>query len=463
MTMATTQQSLVVGVDVGGTFTDLFVLDEHTGEARVIKVPSTRGEEARGFMNGIGRAAEGAGAIATIVHGTTVGTNALLERKVARTGIITTAGFRDVLEMRRRDRPQTWGLRGGYEPVVPRDLRLEVDERVLADGAIHTEVNVDQVEAAARELLARGCEAVCVFFVNAYANPANEARAVARVREIWPNGHVTAATEVLPEIREFERCSTATLNAALQPVVGSYLTRLQQDLRGHGFDGELLVVQSNGGVMSRETACDVPVRTALSGPAAGVIACAAIARAAGLPDVVTGDMGGTSFDVSLVAGGEVSLAAQTAIEFGMVVRAPMIQIETIGAGGGSIASVDAGGLLQVGPESAGSNPGRPAMAGATHGPPSPTPMCCSAASRPTGRWAADCWRGWMPNARARPSTSTWAGRWAWTRRRRPRPSSRWPTPRWPARSAWCRSSAATIRASSPTCPSVAAARCTSAR
>lgn len=357
MTMATTQQSLVVGVDVGGTFTDLFVLDEHTGEARVIKVPSTRGEEARGFMNGIGRAAEGAGAIATIVHGTTVGTNALLERKVARTGIITTAGFRDVLEMRRRDRPQTWGLRGGYEPVVPRDLRLEVDERVLADGAIHTEVNLDQVEAAARELLVRGCEAVCVFFVNAYANPANEARAVARVREIWPNGHVTAATEVLPEIREFERCSTATLNAALQPVVGSYLTRLQQDLRGHGFDGELLVVQSNGGVMSRETACDVPVRTALSGPAAGVIACAAIARAAGLPDVVTGDMGGTSFDVSLVAGGEVSLAAQTAIEFGMVVRAPMIQIETIGAGGGSIASVDAGGLLQVGPESAGSNPG----------------------------------------------------------------------------------------------------------
>ena len=163
---------------------------------------------------------------------------------------------------------------------------------------------------------------------------------------------------MLPEIREFERCSTATLNAALQPVVGSYLTRLQQDLRGHGFDGELLVVQSNGGVMSRETACDVPVRTALSGPAAGVIACAAIARAAGLPDVVTGDMGGTSFDVSLVAGGEVSLAAQTAIEFGMVVRAPMmIQIETIGAGGGSIASVDAGGLLQVGPESAGSNPG----------------------------------------------------------------------------------------------------------
>lgn len=350
-------QRVVVGVDVGGTFTDLFVLDEAGGAARVVKVPSTRGEEARGFMDGIARVADGADALATIVHGTTVGTNALLERKVARTGIITTAGFRDVLEMRRRDRPQTWGLRGNYEPVVPRDLRMEVNERVLADGTVHTPVDLGQVESAARALLAQSCEAVCVFFVNAYANPANEAQAAARVRAVWPNGNVTAATEVLPEIREFERCSTAVLNAALQPVVGSYLTRLESDLREQGFKGELLVVQSNGGVMSRQTACDVPVRTALSGPAAGVIACAAIARASGFPDVVTGDMGGTSFDVSLVAGGEASLSAQTVIDFGMVVRAPMIQIETIGAGGGSIASVDAGGLLQVGPESAGSNPG----------------------------------------------------------------------------------------------------------
>lgn len=358
---ATPNPSLVVGVDVGGTFTDLFVLDEAAGVARIVKVPSTRGEEARGFMNGIERVESagrgGAAAIATIVHGTTVGTNALLERKVARTGIITTTGFRDVLEMRRRDRPATWGLRGNFAPIVPRDLRLEVDERVLADGSIHTDVDIAQVEAAARALLAAGCEAVCVFFVNAYANPVNEQRAVAAVRAIWPNGNVTAATEVLPEIREFERCSTATLNASLQPVVGGYLTRLARDLQAQGFDGELLVVQSNGGIMSRETASDVPVRTALSGPAAGVIACAAIARAAGFPNVVTGDMGGTSFDVSLVAGGEASLSAQTSIEFGMVVRSPMIQIETIGAGGGSIASVDGGGLLQVGPESAGSIPG----------------------------------------------------------------------------------------------------------
>ncbi len=213
------------------------------------------------------------------------------------------------------------------------------------------------MRAEARALLEAGCEAVCVFFINTYANPANERLAVAAVRELWPNPHVTSASEVLPEIREFERCSTATLNAALQPVVGSYLGRLESDLRAQGFAGELLVVQSNGGVMSRQTASDLPVRTALSGPAAGVIACAAIARAAGFPNAITGDMGGTSFDVSLVANGEAALAAQTAIEFGMVIRSPMIQIETIGAGGGSIASVDASGMLQVGPESAGSVPG----------------------------------------------------------------------------------------------------------
>jgi N-methylhydantoinase A len=366
---AASKPSLVVGVDVGGTFTDLFVLDQASGRAQIIKVPSTRGEEARGFMHGIERIGADASRIATVVHGTTVGTNALLERKVARAGIITTRGFRDVLEMRRRDRPATWGLRGAYEPVVPRDLRLEVDERVLADGSVLQPVDLEQVRAAARQLLERGCEAVCIFFINTYANATNEQAAAEAVRALWPNAHVTVASEVLNEIREFERCSTATLNAVLQPVVGSYLQRLDDDLRGQGFAGELLIVQSNGGVMSLDTAAKLPVRTALSGPAAGVIACAQIAQAAGFANVITGDMGGTSFDVSLVAQGQPALAPQTSIDFGLVVRVPMVQIETIGAGGGSIASVDAGGLLQVGPESAGSTPG-PACYG--RGNPRPT-------------------------------------------------------------------------------------------
>jgi N-methylhydantoinase A len=350
----------ILGVDVGGTFTDMFVLDEATQAVLVLKVPSNRGAEAAGFMTGLAQATEGQHGVAgihTIVHGTTVGTNALLERKVARTGLITTRGFRDVLEMRRRDRPQTWGLRGAFTPIIGRTDRIEVNERVLADGTLHTALDEAELREAVATLLAAGCQAVCIFFINAYANPVNERRATELVRTLWPNNYVTSAAEVLPEIREFERASTAALNASLQPVVGSYLNRLHTDLEAEGFGGEFLIVQSSGGVMSHRTAAELPVKTALSGPAAGVIACAAMARAAGYPNVITGDIGGTSFDVSLIAQGQPLVASQTSIDFGLVVRSPMIQIETIGAGGGSIASVDSGGMLQVGPESAGSVPG----------------------------------------------------------------------------------------------------------
>lgn len=351
------KRQLVVGVDVGGTFTDLFFLDEATGRTWIGKVPSTRGREADGFLKGIREGAEDLAHVATVVHGTTVGTNALLERKGGRTGIIATEGFRDVLEMRRRDRPQTWGLWGQFEPVVPRELRLEVRERVLADGTIRTEVDPEEVVMRARELLARGVQAVAVTFVNSYANGHNERAAALALKAVWPNDYVNVSSEILPEIREFERTSTTVLNAYLQPVVADYLDRLEADLAAQGFAGQLLIVQSNGGVMTIEIAKARPVRTALSGPAAGVIAAAHIAESAGFPNVVTGDVGGTSFDVSLIASGQTTLAAQTSIDFGLVVRTPMIEISTIGAGGGSIASVDRGGLLQVGPESAGAVPG----------------------------------------------------------------------------------------------------------
>jgi N-methylhydantoinase A len=346
----------IIGVDVGGTFTDLFFFDEKERRFQTAKVPSNRGDEAVGFLDGL----KTLGTIAdfsSIVHGTTVGTNALLERKGARTGLITTRGFRDVLEMRRRDRPKTWGLWGEFIPIIDRDLRLEVDERVLADSKIRTPVDSAAVQDAARQLIAKGAQAVAVFFINAYANDENEKRAVEAVRAIWPNEDVVASSEILPEIREFERVSTTALNAYLQPVVGSYLGKLQDALDGEGFKGTFHIVQSNGGVMSTKTARRLPVRTALSGPAAGVIAAAEIAKAAGFPNVITGDLGGTSFDVSLIADGRSVLAAQTTIDFGLVIRTPMIEISTIGAGGGSIAHVDKGGLLQVGPESAGSRPG----------------------------------------------------------------------------------------------------------
>ena len=352
----TRTRSTLVGVDDGGTFTDLAFFDETTRRFSTAKVPSNRGDEAVGFIEGLKRLGPIAN-IDAIVHGTTVGTNALLERKGAKIGIIATPGFRDTLEMRRRDRPNTWGLWGDFTPVATRDMRLEVPERTLADGTVRVPVNTDAVRAACRALLDRGAEALAIVFINAYANATNERLAYDAAKDIWPNEHVTCSSQILPEIREFERTSTTALNAYLQPVVAGYLGKLEQGLLAEQFTGTFHIVQSNGGVMSTATARKFPVRTALSGPAAGVIAAAEIARAAGFADVITCDLGGTSFDVSLVTDGKTGIAAQTTVDFGLVIRTPMIEITTIGAGGGSIAHIDAGGLLGVGPESAGSRPG----------------------------------------------------------------------------------------------------------
>ena len=350
-------QKMVIGVDVGGTFTDILALDEISGTVKVVKTPSTRGDQSIGFLEGILSVTEDLSAVATVIHGTTVATNALLERKGAKTGIITTAGFRDVLEMRRRDRPQTWGLWGQFVPVVDRQNRIEVAERTLADGTIRQAVNEQEVKAAAETLLANGCLSVCLFFINGYANPKNEQVAAKILRACWLNEHVSVATEILPEIREFERCSTATLNAYLQPPVANYLARLEDRIAEQKAESEILIVQSNGGVMSVESAKSLPIKTALSGPAAGVVAARQIASAAGFDNIITGDMGGTSFDVSLVADGQNMLTAQANIDFGMTIRVPMIEMTTIGAGGGSIAHIDETGLLEIGPESAGSDPG----------------------------------------------------------------------------------------------------------
>lgn len=344
----------IVGVDVGGTFTDVFAVNEATGEIVTAKTPSTPADQSIGFLNGLAEVAPTT-EIAAVVHGTTVGTNALLERKGARAGLIATEGFRDVLEMRRRDRPHTWGLRGVYKPVAARQDRIEVPERTLADGSIEKPVDRDAVAAAARQLAEQGCESIAVAFVNAYANPENERVAREAVESVWPNAHITIASDILPEIREFERTSTAALNAYLQPVMGRYLRRLGAALG----DGEtaLFIVQSNGGLMTAEEAASAPIRTALSGPAAGVVAASAVGAAAGYENIITCDMGGTSFDVSLIADGRTTLAAQTSIDFGLVARTPMVEIATIGAGGGSVAWVDAGGMLRIGPESAGADPG----------------------------------------------------------------------------------------------------------
>ena len=259
--------------------------------------------------------------------------------------------------MRRRDRPHTWGLWGDFEPVIPRDRRLEVAERTLADGTVEVEVDLDAVGAAVDHLRALDCQSVCVAFLNSYANPTNEAAALAVVRDRWPNDHVTGSAEILPEIREFERTSTTALNAYLQPLVADYLAALDDRLRARSFAGGFLVVQSNGGTMTAADARVRPVRTALSGPAAGVIAAGRLAAAAGFDHIITCDMGGTSFDVAVVQDGHAVLAPQTTVDFGLVIRTPMVEVTTIGAGGGSIARVDEGGVLRIGPQSAGSIPG----------------------------------------------------------------------------------------------------------
>lgn len=347
----------VLGVDIGGTFTDAIAVDESSGTSRIAKVPTTPEDQSMGLIHAAGAAGVPFSETLALIHGTTVSTNAILERKGARVGLITTEGFRDVLELRRRDRHRTYGLVGEFEPLVPRNLRLEVDERTDAGGNVLKEVNEGQVEAAARKLLAEGVKAVAVAFLHSYANPANERKALEALRRVWPNDHIVISSEVLPEFREFERTSTAVATAYIRPVIGGYLGSLAGRLSHDGYGRDVLLVQSNGGIMSQRVAERLAIRTVLSGPAAGAIAASQIARGAGLENVISCDMGGTSFDVTLILGGRPILAVEKQLDYGLPIRSSMIDINAIGAGGGSIAYVDRGGMLRVGPKSAGADPG----------------------------------------------------------------------------------------------------------
>ncbi|WP_420562622.1 hydantoinase/oxoprolinase family protein [Thalassobaculum sp.] len=348
----------IVGVDVGGTFTDLVYLDAALpGGLALAKVPTTLDNQAGGVMAALEAAGVDTGALDQIVHGTTTTTNALLERKVARTGLITTRGFRDVLELGRRTRPTSYGLTGHFEPLIPRELRLEVAERMDAEGEVLTPLDEAGVAAAADTLKDAGCEAVVIHFLHSYANPSHERRAEEIVRARWPQAEVTAGSAILSEFREYERGTTAAVNATVQPVLRRYLKRLTDRLEDGGYQRTLLVMQGNGGTISAERAADQAVNTVMSGPASGVMAAAYTARAAGFANVLTYDMGGTSSDVGLIIDGIPSIHSELDLEYGMPIHVPMVDVHTIGAGGGSIASVDASGLLKVGPESAGAMPG----------------------------------------------------------------------------------------------------------
>lgn len=347
----------IVGCDVGGTFTDLILLDEESNSARIAKVPTTVANQSEGVLAALDKAQADIRAIDGIVHGTTATTNALLERKLAKTGLITTAGFRDILELGRRTRPSAYGLTGSFAPLIPRELRLEVPERLDVDGAVVTPLDEEAVRAAAERLRDLGCESLLIHFLHAYRDPAHERRAKEIALSVWPNQYVTAGHEILSEFREYERGVTAAVNASVQPILERYLARLLDGLRGRGYGRDLLVMQGNGGTVSSEAICRMAVNTVMSGPASGVMAAARTGAAAGRPSLITFDMGGTSCDVGLIKDGTPQVSNELEIEYAMPVHVPMVDVHTIGAGGGSIARIDAGGMLRVGPESAGATPG----------------------------------------------------------------------------------------------------------
>lgn len=350
----------VAGIDVGGTFTDLLLYEAEAGEAgtvRLAKIPTTAGNQAHGVIAAIAAAGVLPADLDLIIHGTTATTNAVLERKLARVGLITTMGFRDTLELGRRTRPKPYGLFGTFEPLIPRELRIEIPERMDARGQVVTALDEDAVLSAAQKLIADGCEALVIHFLHAYANPAHEMRAREIARAVWPNAYITLGHALLSEYREYERGTTASVNAAVQPILDRYIRRLQAELEERGFKRDLLVMNGNGGTVSARLVARDAAKTVMSGPASGVMAAAATLEQSGLANAITYDMGGTSTDVALIHGGVPEVSAELTIAYGLPIHVPMVDVRTVGAGGGSIASLNAAGMLTVGPHSAGSEPG----------------------------------------------------------------------------------------------------------
>lgn len=356
-----TARPVRVAVDIGGTFTDLQIFDARTAQVHAWKTPTTPADPSIGLMRGLGEAAARFGftlaEIGLLLHGTTIATNAVLERRLAAGVLVTTAGFEDVLEINRHVRRDIYGLAPDPLPtLIPRDRRIGIRERMRADGTAEIALDDAAIDGVIARIAALGAEAVAVTLLNSHANPAHEQRLAARLGEAMPGLPVSISAEVSPEIREYERSSTTVLNALLVPVVRAYLDRLERRIGEDGFHPAIFLVQSNGGVCSLRMAAEQPARLLLSGPSGGVLAAGRIAGLIGRPDLVAVDMGGTSFDVSVIRGGRGAIITQGEIDR-LPVRLPMVEMRTIGAGGGSIASVDSAGRLTVGPRSAGATPG----------------------------------------------------------------------------------------------------------
>lgn len=348
--------AIVVGCDVGGTFTDL-ILHDSSGSLHLSKVPTTTVNQAHGVIAALEKTGTSAKGIDLFIHGTTATTNAILERKLATCGLITTMGFRDVLELGRRTRPKPYGLIGTFEPIIPRNLRFEVTERMDSSGSVIDPLAEEEVGEAVKRLLALGAESVVIHFLHSYVNPDHELRAAEIVRSLWPNEYVTLGHQIIGECREYERGVTAAVNGSVQPILHRYLRKLETELKDRGLKRQLLIMQGNGGTASSSIVARTAVQTVMSGPASGVIAAASTALAAGFPNVVTYDMGGTSTDVALIQDGVPLVSSELEIEYAMPIHVPMVDVHTVGAGGGSIAHVDEAGLLRIGPKSAGAIPG----------------------------------------------------------------------------------------------------------
>ena len=347
----------VVGIDVGGTFTDLYYSGDSKQPHKILKVPTTPQDPSIGMLNALKAAGLGPDDLDAILHGTTIATNAVIERRGARCALVTTTGFRDILELGRRDRPTMYGLEGTHEPLVPRDLRFEVDERLDFEGKVLLALDVGGLRAVGEALKELQVESVVIAFMHAYANPAHELQARDILAAINPAWELVVATDVVREYYEFERTSTAVVQGYLQPLVARYAKNLAIQLKNWGYQRDVAIMQSNGGVAPLRQLGARSAYIVRSGPAAGVIAAARLAAEAGFTHIITGDMGGTSFDVAVVINGEPKVAEITNLDFRIPLRLPMIDVHTIGAGGGSIAYLDRGGMLQVGPRSAGAVPG----------------------------------------------------------------------------------------------------------
>jgi N-methylhydantoinase A len=352
-----------VAVDIGGTFTDFVVFDTETGESQVGKVPSTPADPSAGIVQGLKRMGVPMDRVEFFVHGTTVGLNAVVEGKGEPVALVTTKGFRDVLEIGLMDKPDMYNI--FYEkprPLVPRRHRLEIDERVDGFGTVRKAVDDADVAALADQIKAEGIGSIAICTLNSFANPVNEMRIADGLRQLLPDAFISVSHEIVNEWREYERTSTTVLNSYVLPVFHDYLERLRAELAQLGLETEAHIMQSNGGVMTAAAAGRRPIRTLLSGPVGGTVGGGVIGRLASADpalaavNIVTADMGGTSFDASLIIGGEIETSSRSEVA-GRPLLTPSVRVNAIGAGGGSIARVEGTNALRVGPDSAGAAPG----------------------------------------------------------------------------------------------------------